>query len=501
MAKRNQILLVVGLLLIFSWSCDNSIDGDFSENQPPKTFLTVQSIDRSEENRLSSQINISWWGVDPDGYIAFFEYAINDTSESAWTRVNGTDSTFILPITEGESTDDVLFKIRAVDNEGARDPDGARLVYPVINSDPDVSLNNPELPADTMYSITSFGWTIEDPDGLQNILRTEIAINDKNGEWISIPFDEGSDQVFVSLEVDNSSEGEKTANLFYGRSFLASTQTISNVQVGASNKFYVRVIDQAGAQSPIDSTSWYIKEQTSRVLFFNDVSGSSTSAEQAYHLDILDQNGIQPDVWLINDGGAGDIKERLSESFPETIDPTLIKTLAKWDYIYWLSNNLNRNITYVEQITSEFSENGGKFFITIPATDGDITSDDPLFNVLSVDSIGERSGSSVGFKIDEGEPVTPSDNSFPLLQTSRDIDGLLPLKPSSGATSLYTVDFKEDQPGRIPDTDFTRFETIAIENSEGNIIYFGVDIRNIDGNGNAADIIATFCIQRLGFQQ
>lgn len=489
------------LLFVTVLSCDSSISGDFIENQPPSTFLTVESINRTEENRLSSQINISWWGIDPDGYIDFFEYAINDTSENAWIKVTGTDSTFILPITEGQSTDEVLFKIRAVDDDGARDPFGARLVYPVINSEPTVRFNSPELPPDTLFAISSFGWTINDPDGLANIARTEMVLNDRNQEWISIPFEIDEDQVFISLSVDNSSEGIASADIFLGKSFQATDLNVDNVNVGSSNKIYIRTIDQAGAVSSIDSTTWFIKPQTSKVLFLNDVSGPNSFSQQQYHLNLLSANGIEPDVWVINDGSATDIKERLSEAFPQTITPTLLKTLAKWDYIYWLSNGINRNITYAEEITSDFVSNGGKFFITIPAVDGNINSDDPLFDFLSVDSVGVRTGSSVGFTVDEDEPLVASDPSYPALMTSRDIDGTLPLKPAGGAKSLYTVDFMEDQPGRIPNTDFTLFETVAIQNTEGNLIYFGIDLQNIDGNGNASEIIQTFCIQILGFEQ
>ncbi|HBX65174.1 MAG TPA: hypothetical protein DEG32_03140, partial [Balneolaceae bacterium] len=99
-------------------------------------------------------INISWWGNDPDGYVVGYEYAINDTSEGAWTFTERSDSTFILPITEGQETDDVLFKVRAVDDDGERDPDGARLVYPIVNSNPTVSFNANETPPDTLFSIS-----------------------------------------------------------------------------------------------------------------------------------------------------------------------------------------------------------------------------------------------------------------------------------------------------------------------------------------------------------
>lgn len=78
------ILLLFATGLIIS-ACETGISGTENENQLPKTFLTVNDINRSEDARLSSQINISWWADDPDGYIDGYEYAINDTSEGAWS--------------------------------------------------------------------------------------------------------------------------------------------------------------------------------------------------------------------------------------------------------------------------------------------------------------------------------------------------------------------------------------------------------------------------------
>ena len=125
---KNISLFLFGFALILS--CETAPTGDFVDNRPPNTFLTVEQINREGDFRLSSQINISWWGTDSDGYIVGYEYAINDTSENAWSFTTKTDSTFILPISEGLSEDNVLFKIRAIDDDGAF----------LISSEPSLSL-------------------------------------------------------------------------------------------------------------------------------------------------------------------------------------------------------------------------------------------------------------------------------------------------------------------------------------------------------------------------
>lgn len=496
-----KITLLFAVLVTSVLSCDSSVSGNLNENVPPTTFLTVDKIDREGDFRLSSQISISWWGNDGDGYIVGYEYAINDTMDGDWTFTERTDSTFILPITEGQAEDDVLFKIRAIDNDGDTDPVGARLVFPIVNSSPSISINLTEKPADTLFSVASFGWTINDPDGLKNILTTEVAINDTVNGWTSIPIPEDENRIFISLEVDNSSVGEKTASVFLGRSYTSAPEIeIPGTVVGQRNTFYVRTTDNAGAVSPIDSVSWYTKIQNSRTLFLNDYAGASSFANQAFHLNLLDQNGITPDVWIINDGEVTNEKVALSSAFPLVVDPTLKKTLAKWDHIYWLSNDIDRNITYALDITDEFFENSdASIFVTMPMKG--ISQNDEIFSFLPVDSIGVLSGIQTGFLLNANTDVTSTSAGVTetLLIDSR-IVGSYPLKPTSGGTALYETDFRATTLIGA-NQDYVGDESVAIENAEGNLIYFGLDLMNLDGNNNLNAMINELLIGRLNFKQ
>ncbi|MEP1141748.1 MAG: hypothetical protein ABJH44_16130, partial [Balneola sp.] len=96
--KNTKLLLLITVFpILFLNGCNDTVSGEFSENQPPSTNLTVETINRGNDFRLSSQIQISWFGTDPDGFISGFEYAINDTSEGSFTFTTKTDSIFILP--------------------------------------------------------------------------------------------------------------------------------------------------------------------------------------------------------------------------------------------------------------------------------------------------------------------------------------------------------------------------------------------------------------------
>ena len=502
MSRLSKIFLITALIAATGISsCDNAPTGDFIENKAPTTYLTLEKIDREGEFRLSSQISISWWGNDSDGFIIGYEYAINDTLEGDWTFTKKTDSTFILPITPGMSQDDVLFKVRAIDNDSTRDPDGARLVFPIVNSAPSVSLNQNETPPDTLYSIVSFGWTINDPDGLGNIESTEIAVNDTVNGWVQIPIPADENRIFINLEVDNSTPGVKEAQVFLGRSFsTAPGLVVPGVEVGAKNMFFVRTTDNAGAVSEVDTVSWFVKQKTSSTLFFNDYSGNNSATVQAYHLDLLNQNGITPDIWVINDRDVDQDKVALSEAFPAVVDPTLFRTLEQWDHIYWISNDIDRNITYAQEITTRFFANGGTMFVNIPMKE--INQEDEIFNFLPVDSIGVLKSGQNDFLINgntEVNPVNPNLTDVVLRTESRQTS-IYPLKPVSGSLPIYEADFKA-RTVIGTSIDYEGSKAMAIENQEGNLIYISLDLTNLNGNNNLADALNDLLIGRLNFKQ
>lgn len=479
-------------------ACDSGISGNFNENQLPTTFLTVKEINQSEENRLSSQINISWWGDDPDGYVDGYEFAINDTSEGAWTYTKRTDSTFVLPITQGQAVDDVFFKVRSIDNDDDKDPKGASVVFPIKNSIPTVQVVPTESAPDTTYSITSFGWVMNDPDGFVNIERTEIAFNDTSGTWTNIPFGE-DEEVFITLEI-----GDGAAEVFQGRSYRQTGITVEGINKNASNMFYVRTIDQAGASSEIDTVRWYVKEQNSNILFLNDNDLSNNQEIVAFHRDQLQSIGITNfDYWDISDGELeSDRKVPLSNAFPSVIDPVLKRVLAQWDHIYWISNDLDRNITYAQEILVQFFDNGGNVFFNIP-TKG-LSNTDPLFNFLPI----ARYASYVGEEDQEGlgtGPFIKKDNEiFPIqgqdtLRVVQNITNVYGFEVTDAATPLYYADFRTTLSTGGTGVNTDPGDRVAFLNPEGNIVFFGIDLRLVNGNDNVDELLRYFLIDELCF--
>jgi len=491
-------LVIMGMVLILFTGCDAGLDGDFNENEPPETFLTVDEINLEDENRLSSQINISWWGNDPDGFITGFEVAVGDPAEE-WTFTTKSDSTFILPITPGQEFDDVLFSVRAVDNDEVRDPNPASVVFPVKNTPPEVDLNTLELPPDSTFTIASFGWTIDDPDGFQNILKTEIAFNDTTDEsWIEIPIPEDEeDGLFITVVINDDGAEIVTGDIFLGRGFRSTDLVTENLSVDETNEFFVRVTDRAFATSEIASHPWFIKQKTSDILILNDVGGLDTQNSLAFHSDVLRETGLNFDVWNITDGQAGGgRKVRLSEAFPNVINPTLRKTLAEWNYIYWISNDIDRNITFAQDILSDFFDSGGKLFATIPMKL--ISGEDPIFSFIPVAGLGELPPIGTSFQILQDTDVI-SQQSRPALRSNQRITNASPLIPIGGATPLYETDFRV-RTVLGSTRDFEGDEYVAILNPENSFIFFGMDLQTIDSNNNIPELLQNLLIDELGFE-
>ena len=493
-------LLYLPLLLLFLPACETALEGNLNENMPPSTFLTVDEINLEDENRLSSQINISWWGNDPDGFIKGFEVAVGDTSNAEWLFTNRTDSTFLLPITPGQGFDDVLFSVRAVDNDDARDPEPASIIFPIKNTPPLVEFNLQELPPDTTFTITSFGWTVDDPDGRQNLLSTEIAFNDTTEQsWIEISLpDDNTNELFITLLINDEGQELATAEILLGRNLRSSELIAENIRTNAVNKFFVRTTDRADAKSEVISTEWFIKRQTSNILVLNDDNSFSSASSFQFHTQALQNLGLDFDFWIINDGSADSgRKVRLSSEFPSVINPTLRLILSQWEYIYWFSNDINRNITFAQDILSDFFSNGGRLFATIPMTS--LPDDDLIFSFLPVDQLVPLPELSTSFLLQNGAEVSPRFDG-PLLEVNQRLTTIVPMQPIGSATAIYDADFRVrrfDGSTR----EFDGVETISMINSERNFIFFGMDLQTVNANNNIDALLQQLLINELGFGQ
>lgn len=503
MVKYAVIVSFIASIVLVS--CEAGLDGNFNENLPPTTSLTVDEINLPEGERLVSQVNISWWGDDPDGYVIGYELFIGDVTaanDDDWTFTESSDSTFILPIEEGEQDADVQFTVRAVDNNETRDPEPPNVVFPITNSSPEIQFNNFETPPDTTYRIASFGFAASDPDGEANLNRIEIALNDTTSEdaWKDI----GLGFNLITLRIDDT-QATPTADVLLGRSASSSDIRFESVNLNSENELFVRSIDNAAAVSDPISYNWHVKKQESTVLFLNDYQGSNNEDRFNLHSELLSQAGITEIDYLdISDGiPTGGRRVQLTQAFPDRslASPTTNMMLAEWDHIYWISDNLDRNIGYALEMTLDFFEQGGTMFVNIPSKF--VADDNSLLQFLPFERVEPVPSGEQSFYIGSGSELQATGDlqNAPQLTFRRTRTSEHPIVPFGETVPLFEAPFQVR--GGFPPTikDFEGSRLISATNPEETLIYFGVDFSEFTEDSDLDGLMDFLIIDLLEFQQ
>jgi hypothetical protein len=494
--------IICGCLLIALSGCrEGALDGEQLQNQPPQTGLSIETVNLPDDIVFSSRVELTWWGTDPDGYVIGYEYVVNDPTSQDWSFTERTDSIFVLPISPGLDQEDVTFYVRAVDNMMDVDPEPARVTLPVKNSKPTIQISSTQAPSDTTYYVFSLGLQVDDPDGLESLQRVEIAFNDSTSGagWVDVPLPE-DESILLTGVIDSFESGDVTASMYLGQALSTPQEPITptGLRLDAQNTLYARVTDQSGSVSDIASVSWYIKSKQSKVLLLHDDDSNQGQENLQEHLSYLQANGINPDVLTINDGFAsGGAKVSISDAFPKN-SLTRQRYLAQWDHIYWLSNSLDRNITYAQSLLGEFFSEGGTLFISIPTKS--LESDDPLFQFLPFKELVRPTGIQNSFRLRSNSLVEPRilEDAAPTMTLSTTRLNLYPIIPSDGARTLYDASFYvQIITGQV--FPYTEASTLIVESTEGNAIYAGINIADLDGQQPVSELVNYLCIQRLGF--
>lgn len=373
-------LFLMALLLV---SCDSGISGNPNANQPPDTRLSVRDeslLDNlGEDERLVSTVRITWSGDDPDGFVKgyevrFFDQTLGEEGQD-WSYTTTTDSLFLLPIRRGDRVSDVVFEVRAIDEEDLADPSPARTVYPIQNSPPTIRISPFDLPPDTTFNVMSIGWVAEDPDGDTNLARIDVSFNDSLN-FVALP-PEISLATFVLPQTDPGAQGQIVdAQVFAGRGFESTGVTVPGVRINEVNTLYVRAADQTDTTSVRVEYSWFVKGKTSNVLYVNDFRRATHPTVTSFHLDLLRTYlpaATPIDIWDITTpyttGSSGNFPR--SGLLPPTAQPSLERFMLGYDYIYWVASSTTDQITgnnlpFVAPIMEPFFENGGKMMVHSP---------------------------------------------------------------------------------------------------------------------------------------
>jgi len=128
-------LALAGVAVLAVIGCREELASDLDTNLPPDTYLTGFP---AESTTTVYRVHLYWYGNDPDGLVTGYEYAITDSllmddDTLAYAYTTRTDSIFLMPVSSQAQVLGHRFYIRAIDNNGAVDPEPAWTFFGVAD--------------------------------------------------------------------------------------------------------------------------------------------------------------------------------------------------------------------------------------------------------------------------------------------------------------------------------------------------------------------------------
>ncbi|MCB0315106.1 MAG: hypothetical protein KDH84_17910, partial [Calditrichaeota bacterium] len=297
-------------------------------------------------------------------------------------------------------------------------------------------------------------WVASDPDGDATIDHFEYALDDTSS-WIELP---GTRR---SLNLD-------------------ANQGI----VPGDHAFYLRVVDIAGAKSPIlrmpedPARDWHVKAPQGRYLLIDDFEAETNTVGRpdAFYrgmlTDVLTPLGESFTYWNIE------------EQFPSST-MQFTETLKLFDRVIWYTDLIqvsDAHFIAAQIAIPQFRANGGKLILTVQFNRNFGQQGDPLA-FSPVDSLGRSFNFILTNSAYNPDPVFantfPDMPPLPALSVSNIVVGSIALKPKANSVPMY----RYDDPGSTDDPLFI----LAGQNDntgEYDFIFSGTPLHYLRGNGN-----------------
>lgn len=410
------------------WSCK---DDDPVAPGAPQTRLFVEEINLTGEDRLRSQVTLNWLGEDADGVVVGYEIAVNDTT--SWTFVTTTDSVFQFIIPAGEDTTDVLFWVRAVDNDGLRDQTPAFLRVPLKNSPPTAVFLATQAPTDTVLAVVGFGVSANDPDGFETLQTLEFRVN--NGSWYEVPLT--TRQIHL-VPTTPETAGAVTANVYLDNRVNPEPVAVDGLLLDGSNTLYLRAVDQSDLPSEIDTIeSVYVKRKTGEWLVLDN--WRNNDARNHYFPAIASSTWGPVDFLDLDD----------TASVPPIGNLTFERLFGLYDKVFWYAQTGQTDlIEAAESVLLTYLNNSAdnnKLLLVFP-----LPADSETVAISSVPRFAPVAFLPEGFynatleQGDAAQPITPQFSAYPDLTNASPfiVNQINPFVVSDAGQAMYTGDLR-----------------------------------------------------------
>lgn len=450
--KNIFVYLSLILICIGYYSCSELINNPIA-NQPPQTHVSLYPDSTIAPG--STLRRISWWGDDGDGFIVGYRISFDAVN---WAFTTKQDSAFVLSIQGKDST--FNFFVAAVDDKGLVDPTPANMLYPTINTPPTMSFDASTGIPDTTYPVATFKWNGFDPDGIETIKSYYWSLNDT----LNFKRIDGSISI-MTLTAD------------------------SGLALNARNILYMKAQDQAGAFSPViktpsDSSYWYVKQNTARILLIKDIASGNLPEANPYFTAAFDT--IKYDVL--------DIKSRNGALIPKIINPMFIATLKLYKIVMWSSGSGSAataaNLDLAQQSLPFYVQAGGRVFFSSGFPSAAILGQGSIINFAPVDSI---TSCTIPFVLNSDNNLNNIDNNYPVIGPSSAIQFVRGMKVQSNIPVIY----KFYKPSGCFDTITVAIKDVAVN---PRVIYMTMPVFSLNNSPkNSKALFRRIFLQEFGY--
>ncbi len=472
--RKLLLVLFISIALI---SCRK--EDELLINNNPITSIFLESIDRSGTDRLNTIVTLHWSGEDKDGYVVGYEISFDSLT---WTFTDKQDSTFRFSINSNSDTADIKFYVRAIDNDQNKDLSPAFLKVPIKNTLPTISFDQNMIKADSVFSVFSLLWTATDLDGNETLDSVYLRIN--NSEWFAI----SKNYNFASfVPVNAETDGTTEAIVYGGVNAINLNKRIKGLIVGGANKIYIKVKDQSGAESALDSMSTFVLRKKTSDLLVLDAFNIATTP----NADVVYKQAISEAY------GAADFYDfyRLNKAYiPKYWNPTFRLFLNLYDKVFIYSDNSQSATAggmILEDAASAFQNylnNNGKMFIATDiannASPNNFDKNSTLYQYTPVDSFQTFYAANQKATLPVDSLLIPNAVNaigYPTLKVSNFSDAVDPFFIKQSALPLYTGQIRKTNgviATRILAGKSTNF------NNQTNMVFFSTDLFKLAGDGN-----------------
>ncbi len=451
------------------WSCE---EGQLKPKSPPDTSIFIDNIELVGEDRLTSVVQLNWFGTDKDGFVKSYEFSFD---EFTWFPTTKTDSLFKFTISEGSDTSDIDFFVRAIDNDDLIDPTPAYLRIPIRNTAPEIIFDEDFFPPDTSNTVFSLIWNTLDLDGANTIDSTFIKIND--GSWYAL---DGQRNAARFIPIDPMAIGAVNARILLSSttspSFVISNESelsnpINGLKLNDNNIIYIQTRDIAGALSEIDtSNTFFLKSKTSEFLL---VAAHFDKTVRFNYQNIINTSGTNNDFIDILENEATSNIRFWNFTFPLIID--------QYESVFWYSSDERFSsgsplLEVAINTLQPFLDNGGKLIISAFLT-GDADPLSPIFNFAPIDSISPKIGTSQARYVN-GSVAVPQLMGYDSLQCTANIANAAPFHNSQGSIALFKAEPLSLNGWTGPDVIGA---LVKNGNNQSNFIFFSVELHKFGG--------------------